>query len=90
MPSKPRTSPRDVRRLINHYLQYLEAVLLEKSDYQRAIAQMSFLNLPGGGIFDALIAQAALKASVDRLLTLNPKHFTRLSEAIALLVLMPD
>ena len=51
---------------------------------------MSFLNLPGGGIFDALIAQAALKASVDRLLTLNPKHFTRLSEAIALLVLMPD
>ena len=90
MPSKPRTSPRDVRRLINHYLQYLEAVSLEKSDYQRAIAQMSSLKLPGGGIFDALIAQAALKVSADKLLTLNPKHFTRLSEAIALLVFVPE
>jgi predicted nucleic acid-binding protein len=51
---------------------------------------MSALNLPGGGIFDALIAQAALKASVDRLLTLNPKHFTRLDEAISLLVSVPE
>ncbi len=33
---------------------------------------MVSLNLPGGGIYDALIAQAALKANVDRLLTLNP------------------
>ncbi|MGB3614610.1 MAG: PIN domain-containing protein [Elainellaceae cyanobacterium] len=90
MPSKPRMSPQDVRLLIDHQLQYLEAVLLEPANYRAAIAQMSELNLPGGGIFDALIAQAALKAGVDRLLTLNPKHFTRLSEAIALLVLMPE
>jgi len=26
-------------------------------------------------IYDALIAEAALKANVDMLLTLNPKHF---------------
>jgi hypothetical protein len=34
------------------------------------------LNLPCGGIFDELIAQAALKAEVDVLLTLNPNHLT--------------
>lgn len=89
MPSKPRMSPQDVRLLIEHQLQYLKAVSLEHTDYQVAIAQVSDLNLPGGGVFDALIAQAALKLEVDRLLTLNPKHFTRLSEAIALLVFVP-
>jgi predicted nucleic acid-binding protein len=51
---------------------------------------MAALNLPGGGIFDALIAQAALNAGVDILLTLNPNHFTRLGEAIANLVQVPQ
>lgn len=51
---------------------------------------MATLNLPGGGIFDAIIAQAALKADVDILLTLNPNHFTRLGEAIANLVEVPQ
>jgi predicted nucleic acid-binding protein len=83
-------SPKSVELLINGLLQYLEVVPLDRSDYQAAIAQMSALNLPGGGIFDALIAQAALKASADRLLTLNPKHFTRLDEAISLLVFVPE
>ncbi|MEH2295343.1 hypothetical protein [Nostoc sp.] len=45
------------------------------------IAQMAALNFSGGGIFDALIAQAALKAEVAVLLTLNPNHFTRLGNA---------
>jgi len=44
---------------------------------------MASLQLPGGGIFDALIAQAAIKISADRLATLNPKYFTRLSSTIA-------
>lgn len=44
---------------------------------------MVSLNLPDGGIYDALIAQAALKANIDRLLTLNPNDFVRLGENIA-------
>ena len=70
--------------------QYLEGVPLLFNDYQAAIAQMATLNLPGGAIFDALIAQAALKAEVDTLLTLNPNHFTRLGNAIAHIVQVPD
>ncbi|MCC5637464.1 hypothetical protein LC593_16760 [Nostoc sp. CHAB 5844] len=50
---------------------------------------MTTLNLPGGAIFDALIAQAALKAQVDVLLTLNPNHFTRLGNAIAQIIQVP-
>jgi hypothetical protein len=46
---------------------------------------MVALNLLGGGIFDALIAQPAVKAEVNVFLTLNPNHFTCLGNAIALL-----
>ncbi|MEH2037639.1 hypothetical protein [Nostoc sp.] len=41
-------------------------------------------------LFDALIAQAALKAEVDTLLTPNPNHFTRLGNAIAHIVQVPE
>lgn len=64
-------------------------VPLTLSHYQAAIAQMVALQIPGGGIFDALIAQAALRAQVDVLLTLNPKHFIRLGESIVRLVQVP-
>ncbi len=89
MPSQPRISPQDAKRLIENNLKYLEAVVLDRADYQAAITQMTALNLPGGGIFDALIAQAALKVSAERLLTLNPKHFTRLGTELAQIVYVP-
>lgn len=51
-------------------LQYLEAIPLLVNDYQVTIssmgyayAQMETLNLPGGGIVDALIAQVAVTAA---------------------------
>jgi hypothetical protein len=47
---------------------------------------MTSLNLPG----DALIAQAAVKAGVDLLLTLNAKHFVRLGEEIKAIVRVPQ
>jgi predicted nucleic acid-binding protein len=83
MPSQPRMSPQAAKALIGRCLQYLQAVPLDTTDYQSAIAQMTDLNLPGGGIFDALISQAALKIGADKIMTLNPKHFTRLSISIA-------
>ena len=90
MPSQPRICARDAKHLIESHLQYLETVVLDQGDYQAAIAQMTALNLPGGGIFDALIAQAALKSSAERLLTLNPKHFTRLGTELAQIVYVPQ
>ena len=50
---------------------------------------MVTLNLTGGGIYDSLIAQVVFKVEVDRLLTLNPKHFIRLGEEVAKLVEVP-
>ncbi|MBW4596121.1 MAG: PIN domain-containing protein [Brasilonema angustatum HA4187-MV1] len=90
LPVKPPISPVIAQRLINENLHLFEAISLTADDYQQAIACMVRLNLPGGGIFDALIAQAALKAEVDILLTLNPSHFTRLGQDLAQRVQVPS
>jgi predicted nucleic acid-binding protein len=85
-PNRSRISPALAQELLTDCLQYFEVVSISADDYQAAIAQMVALKLPGGGIFDALIAQAALKSSAEVLLTLNAKHFTRLEGAIATLI----
>ncbi|WP_193199554.1 type II toxin-antitoxin system VapC family toxin [Nostoc sp. MG11] len=90
LPIQPRIQPQQAQSIVVDISQYLEGVPLLVNDYQAAIAQMATLNLPGGGIFDALIAQAALKAEVNALLTLNPNHFNRLGNAIAHIVQVPE
>jgi hypothetical protein len=89
LPRSPRISPTVAQRLINENLQRFEKVFLGAEDYEATITRMVGLNLPGGGIYDALIAQAVLKSNVDKLLTLNPNHFVRLGEDIASLVQTP-
>lgn len=88
-PTEPRVTPAEAELLITDMLQYLQVVPLTLKNYQAAIAAMVALNLPGGGIFDAVIAQAALQIEANSLLTLNPKHFSRLSPAIAEIVQVP-
>jgi predicted nucleic acid-binding protein len=78
LPIKPKPSIGQVAQALFGILTYCEAVVLEPVDDQAAIRRMVDLGLPGGGIFDAVIAQAAQKAGVECLLTLNAKDFTRL------------
>jgi predicted nucleic acid-binding protein len=90
LPVRPIISPAIAQRLIDENLNLFVAIPLTVDDYKQAIACMVRLNLPGGGIFDALIAQAALKADVDILLTLNPTHFNRLGQDVAQRVQVPS
>jgi predicted nucleic acid-binding protein len=83
-------SPAVAQNLIRDNLQTFECVPLTAEDYTEAIDVMVQHQIPGGGIFDALIAQAALKSQADILLTLNPKHFVRLSPVIASKVQVPQ
>ena len=82
--------PKLAERLLAENLKTFEKVSLTAEDYQTTINLMVKLNIPGGAIYDALIAQAAIKSNVDILLTLNPKHFIRLGEAIARLITVPE
>lgn len=89
LPIHPRIQADQAEQLILDLLEYMEIVPLTSTDYLTAINQMKTLNLTGGGIYDSIIAQAALKTSVDAILTLNPKHFVRLGEPIAQITQIP-
>ena len=83
-------SPQQVHDVIVNNLESFHPVDLESSDYLEIIRNVARLKITGGGIYDAIIAQAALKANVDVLLTMNSKHFTRLGEHISRLVRDPS
>lgn len=88
LPIRPRISPAGAQHLIFDNLNAFDVELLTVEDYQAAIALMVTSGRSGGGIYDALIAQVALKAEVEILLTLNAKDFTRLG-GVARLVQVP-
>ncbi|UFP96115.1 type II toxin-antitoxin system VapC family toxin [Gloeobacter morelensis] len=89
LPLRPRLQPLLAKRLIFALSEYVSAVSLTTGDYRSVLALVAELGLPGGGIYDALIAQTALQSRSDVLLTLNPSDFTRLGEPIASLVQVP-
>jgi predicted nucleic acid-binding protein len=81
--------PSVAQEFLEDTLQHFEIIELSASDYRSAMTRVSKLNLVSGAIFDALIAQAALKVNAHQLLTFNGKHFSRLGDDIASLVVTP-
>lgn len=90
MPQRPIVTPAVARTLITDALQDFELITLNIEDYWQVLEWLEDLNLSGGGIYDALIARAAVAAGAERLLTLNPRHFLRLGENVAPLVEVPQ
>ena len=86
LPESLKILPGEARGLIEDLLNYLQPVPLKVDDYQQAISRLATLRMAGGVMFDAIIAQAALKAGVDHLITLNTKDFVRLGDDIATIV----
>ena len=90
LPIYPRISPLFAYRLIEHNLfPHFEIIELTKEDYQALIKMLADNDVKGGATYDALIAQAASKAKVDALLTLNSAHFGRVYPAIKEIVREP-
>jgi predicted nucleic acid-binding protein len=78
LPIKPRISPSVAWRLINENIVSIgKIVSLTPAEYGFTIKQISELGLVGGITYDALIAKVAQKSKVERMLTLNIEHFTR-------------
>jgi predicted nucleic acid-binding protein len=78
LPLSPRIEPAMARRLVHENVeQPAKIVTLRGSDYGAVLRSVSDLGLAGGIVYDALIARAAERSGVDRLLTLDPEHFLR-------------
>ncbi|MEB3232019.1 MAG: PIN domain-containing protein [Leptolyngbyaceae bacterium] len=89
LPLKPKISPIQARQLTEQNLYRLDVQTLQMEDYWRAIARLSNRDLSGGIVFDALLAEVALREGADQLLTFNLKDFRRLGEDIERLLWTP-
>ena len=69
----PALAARMIRQNITS--QSVTIVDLNAADYETAIGQVAAAGLFSGVIYDALLITAARKINVERLLTLNLKHF---------------
>ena len=76
LPTTPRISPEAASMLIKENIEPIANVIsLTAKEYLSTIKRLSAFGLRGGVVYDALIAKVAAKAKVNRLLTLNVKHF---------------
>jgi predicted nucleic acid-binding protein len=90
LPLRPRLTPRSVQRLIeDDVLACFEVIPLTESDYQTVISRLSDLGITGDAVYDALIAQAAVNASVDQVVTLNQRDFLRVHPELASKIISP-
>jgi len=78
LPVKPRISPSTAWRLVQENVETsAKIVSLSSSDYGYTVKRMADFGLSGGTIYDALIARAAQKSGIERLLTFNANDFIR-------------
>jgi predicted nucleic acid-binding protein len=77
-PVRPRISPAEARQLIRENIEgAAEIVTLSAADYAMTLNRLASWGLSGGVVYDAMIARAAQKAGVDRLLTFDVDDFRR-------------
>jgi predicted nucleic acid-binding protein len=78
LPTSPRIAPGVAALLIEENVRKPARIVgLGATDYAAVVDTVAGLGLAGGVVYDALIARAAQKAKVDRLLTLNAGDFLR-------------
>ena len=75
--------------LVGSFVDDTEVVGLAADSVVRALHAASSRAIPGGAIYDFLIAQTALEHHVDTLITLNGRDFTRFGLPLTIAVPAP-
>ena len=89
LPLRPRITGPEGISIIKQIRERLTIITLGEQEYISALELAATGSVVGAAIYDELIAQCALKAGADILLTWNVRDFTRLGPAIAQLVKTP-
>ena len=78
LPVRPRITPGTTRRLIRENIEAAMRIIpITRADYQHMLNRMTELELNGGVVYDAIVAQVAERLEADKLLTFNPEDFRR-------------
>lgn len=75
LPGKHRLSGEQVILFLEDLTSRLSAIALNASEYLHAVRTAAGNNVAGGAIYDALLAQCALKGEADVIYTWNVRHF---------------
>jgi predicted nucleic acid-binding protein len=75
LPGKERMTGDHAMLFLAEVRQYVTPVVLDEEEYYSAMERASVLGVRGGTIYDALLANCALKAKAETLFTWNIKHF---------------
>jgi len=81
LPPPHRLSPESAWRLIRGNLAGARTVALDGRGHWRLVEEVAADGVAGGRSYDALIVACAVRAGVERLLTLNRRHFEGLVPA---------
>ena len=88
LPVRPRITGHDGMAILKQIRDRLTVISLTEQEYVSALESVSG-SIVGGAAYDALIAQCAVKAGAEVLLTWNVRDFTRFGPHIARLVRTP-
>ena len=89
MPGKQRITSDQALLFLDEVEARFEVVHLSAREYRIAINRAASHGVLGGTIYDALLAQCALKAAATRILTWDVAHFQLLGPEIAEIVQTP-
>jgi predicted nucleic acid-binding protein len=77
MPGRHRISGDQAMLFVGDIAERLSLVTLDGNEYIKMLQVATALGLAGGGIYDALLAQCAIKADADTIFSWNGRHYAR-------------
>ena len=89
LPGRHRLSGDQVLLLSENIHKRLTLVTLDAEEYYAVLEAAAAASIIGGTVYDALLAQCAVKAEAEIIWTWNVKHFQQISPEIAQRVRMP-
>jgi predicted nucleic acid-binding protein len=89
MPGKDRASGDEALLFLGNVREHLSIVTLDPEEYFKAVEGAASIGVMGGGIYDSILGECALKAKAQTIYTWNVKHFKRLGDDIASRVKTP-
>jgi len=76
LPHPHRIAPSDALFLLeSNFMGDQRLVSLSEGAYESLLRESAAVGITGGKVYDAVIAECAVQAGVDTLLTLNERHF---------------
>jgi predicted nucleic acid-binding protein len=77
MPGRHRISGAQAMLFVGDICERLSLISLNGDEYFRALQVSADLGVVGGGVYDALLAQCAIKAQVETIYSWNAKHYAQ-------------